>query len=323
MSTDLEITPQPTTPTLYTASRNPAAVYLSSLKSEHSRRAMRNALERIAKLEEPPVPVEAIPWGALRYAQTQAIRARLIERYGGATANQALAALRGVLKAAWRLDQMTADEYMRATDLSPVSAERPDQAAGRALSYGEIMALVGACADGTPLGVRDAAILGLAYSGGLRRAELVGLNVEDYDPTAAVIRVKGKRNRVRSVPVSNGAQAALEDWITLRREALGESGPLFVHMGKGRTPTPERLTDQAIYYVCRDRGEQAGIAPFSPHDLRRTFAGDLLDAGADMATVQKLMGHSSPTTTAGYDRRGERAKKDAVKKLHFPYQRAK
>ena len=66
--------------------------------------------------------------------------------------------------------------------------------------------------------------------------------------------------------------------------------------------------------------DPATVAEFSPHDLRRTFAGDSLDAGVDIATLQRIMGHASATTTAHYDRRGERAKLDAAKRLHFPYQ---
>jgi site-specific recombinase XerD len=81
------------------------------------------------------------------------------------------------------------------------------------------------------------------------------------------------------------------------------------------------LTEQGIYHILLKRGVLAGLAHFTPHDLRRTFAGDLLDVGADLSTVQKLMGHSDANTTARYDRRGERAKRSAVQKLHVPYRR--
>ena len=83
------------------------------------------------------------------------------------------------------------------------------------------------------------------------------------------------------------------------------------------------MTPQAVYFILSQRAEQAGVKAFSPHDLRRTFAGDLLDAGADLSTVQKLMGHASSNTTAGYDRRDAKSKRVAVNKLHVPYRKQK
>ena len=81
------------------------------------------------------------------------------------------------------------------------------------------------------------------------------------------------------------------------------------------------MTTQAVYAMLKARATVAGIPTMSPHDLRRTFVGDLLDAGADIVTVQKLAGHSSVETTARYDRRDEKAKAAAVARLHVPYQR--
>ena len=78
------------------------------------------------------------------------------------------------------------------------------------------------------------------------------------------------------------------------------------------------MTDQAVLDILRARGKEAAIASFSPHDLRRTFISNLLDAGADISTVQKLAGHSSPVTTAKYDRRGEETKRLAVERLSIP-----
>lgn len=319
-------------------SGNPAIVYLASLAAG-SRTMVRHRLNVIAEIAAPGHTLESLPWSALRYEHTQAIRARLAERFEAAAANAALSALRQTLKTAWRLGQMTAEEYMRAADVVNVKGEKPDQAAGRAVTLGELMALAAACNDGTPGGLRDAAMLAVAYSCGLRRAEIVGLDLADY--AGGVLTVKGKRNKVRTVPIENGARAALEDWLAVRGDA---PGAVFVPVGKGGRMTLKwhrfdkdagewipcaagdagarvaGMTTQAVFNAFAARAKQAKVETFSPHDLRRTFAGDLLDAGADISTVQKMMGHANVTTTAGYDRRGERAKKDAAKRLHFPYQ---
>lgn len=299
------------------AAQNPARVYISSLQSAESQRTMLHALNAIAEIAAPGTDIDSFPWAALRYEHTNAIAARLAESYDYRTANKMLSALRQTIKRAWRLGLMSSDEYMKAIDVASIKGDKPDQAAGRALTLGELMALVAGCSDGTLAGTRDAAILGVAYSGGLRRAEIAALRLEDVDLVTGTLTVHGKRNKRRTVPIRNGAMSALRDWLKIRGD---EPGALFWAIRKEGTLRPGHMTTQAIYYVMRHRAQRANVAAFSPHDMRRTFAGDLLDAGADISTVQKLMGHSNVSTTAGYDRRGERAKQEAAGKLHFPYQ---
>ena len=310
------LAPQPTAP----AAQNPALVYLAGL-STGSRRTMRQALDVIAQiLTAGACDHITLPWGALRFQHTQAVRATLLEKYSAATANKMLSALRQTLRASWSLGYVNAEEYQRSIDLKPVVGEGPEAAAGRALSYGEWLGLLSVCsADRSPAGARDVALIALLKVTGLRRAEVAGLQLSDFDQVTQTLTVKGKRNKVRTVPIEDrGALDALSDWWHFRGT---EPGPLFLRIRKGGQILSTGLTDQGIYHVLRKRGEEAGAATFTPHDLRRTFAGDLLDAGADLSTVQKLMGHAQANTTSRYDRRGERAKRSAVQKLHVPYKR--
>jgi site-specific recombinase XerD len=308
------------------ADRNPALVYLASLAAG-SRRTMRQALDTMARsISTGQCNHATLPWGALRFQHTQAVRAVLQERYEAATANKMLSALRQTLRAAWNLGYMSAEEYQRAINFKAVTGEQPEAAVGRALKFGEWIGLFAVCAaDDSPAGVRDAAVIALFKIAGLRRAEMASLNVDDYDSTNHNLTVRGKRNKTRVVPIEDaGALDALTDWLCLRFNGNAHqamSGPLFTRILKGGAITQARLTDQGIYHILDTRRQQARIATFTPHDLRRTFAGDLLDAGVDLSTVQKLMGHANANTTSGYDRRGDRAKRDAVRKLHVPYER--
>ena len=210
---------------------------------------------------------------------------------------------------------MSAEDQQRASDLAPIRGTRLPR--GRALPAGELKALFDGCAGDRAwaTAVRDAALLALLYGSGLRRAEAVALDLADYDEAAGTLRVRGKGNKQRLAHLSDGAAAAVEARLAIRG---GWSGPLFVPINKGGRIEQRRLSGQGILHIGRQRQRAAGIGAFSPHDLRRTFIGDLLDAGADLSTVQQLAGHAQIQTTARYDRRGEAAKKKAAKLLHVP-----
>lgn len=301
---------------------NPAATYLINLGSEKSRITMYGVLRQVAALltgaDPQDINIFDLDWSQLRYEHTSALRARLIENYAPATVNKYLAAVRGVLKETWRLGLMNAEDYHRAVDLGTISGE--SLPAGRDLDDGEVRALVKVCQqDPLPAGVRDAAIIGLLYTGGLRRAEAAALTLADVDTTTGQLIVRsGKGRKARTVYLQGGALDALLDWLEVRGP---HPGALLLPINKGGRIQERPLTAQAIYRLLNKRAVQAGVKAFSPHDFRRTFVGDLLDRGVDIVTVQRLAGHADPKTTARYDRRPETAKRQAAARLHFPYQR--
>lgn len=306
-----------------------ALVYLAGL-GKGSQRTMWSALTVIAAVLSRGhcTPLD-LPWHRLRRAHLIALRAWLIEHRAPATGRRLLAAAKGALKEAWRLGQMATDDYQRAIDIKPIRGVGKEQAAGRALTAGEKAAILAAM-PATSAGIRDSAIVGLALYGGLRRAELSALATADYDPSTGQLTIrKGKGAKARTIYVAPGVDDALADWLAIRTGAPDDHGdngkndenPLFVHIRKGGHLTNTSISPEAIYALVQRAMERASVKKATPHDLRRTFAGDLLDAGADIATVQKLMGHSSASTTASYDRRGERAKQSAINRLHMPYQR--
>lgn len=301
-------------------SQNPALVYLASLGAG-SFRSQEQALRAVVEiatggtLDVRSSTLGRFPWHLLKYQHTAAIRAALAQRFAPATANKVLSALRSVLREAWQLGLMTAEDYQRAANLKPVIGETLPR--GREVTPGELSDLMRVCqADSLPSGVRDAAIIGLLYAGGLRRAEVVNLNVEDVD--AGKITVRGKRNKERLVYLDNGALDALTDWLSIRRKT---PGPLFWHVNKAGGLTGGRLTSQAVYLLIAKRAQEAGLSKFSPHDLRRSFVSDLLDRGADISTVSRMAGHANVQTTARYDRRPEEAKVKAAKLLRLPYRK--
>jgi integrase/recombinase XerC len=171
-----------------------------------------------------------------------------------------------------------------------------------ALGVEEARALLDAAAtaadDGSPVGVRDAAILELLYATGIRVGELCGLDVDDVDRGRRVIRVFGKGRKERTVPYGLPADRALERWLGSGRPALFASGAgaaLFLG-ARGR-----RVDQRAVRTLVHRRLEDVPGAPdLGPHGLRHTAATHLLEGGADLRTVQELLGHASLATTQIY-----------------------
>jgi integrase len=310
---DLDLTPVDRPP-----EQQPAIVYLSSL-SLSSRQPQAVALAAIAAiLTGGQCPALQLPWHRLRFIHTNAVRATLAERYAPATANRYLAALRGVLKACWQLDLIDQQTLAKTLNFKPIPGQSEEAAAGRALSFREMATLMTHLQQEGINGLRDAALIAVAYAGGLRRQEIANLDLDDYNPANGTLRVLRKRQKRHTVYIEDeGARQVLGEWLQVRGSA---PGPLFYRVHKGEHIEAARLHPQTISDMIIRRARQTGLARLTPHDLRRTTISDLLDAGVDLATVQKLVGHSTANTTARYDRRGERAKRAAAAKLHVPWQ---
>ncbi len=218
------------------ADQNPALLYLVTLRPT-GRRSQAQALNVIAGLlSSGRETAISFPWHTLRYQHTTAVRAQLAEKYKAATANKMLAALRSVLKEAWRLGQLTAEEYHRAIDVKTVRGQSLPK--GRSVKPDELTQLLDACErDSSPTGRRDAAMLAVLYAGGLRRSELVNLKLADYNREAGSLQIlDGKGGKDRMCYVSGGATAALAEWLEVRGL---EAGPLFLPINQGLNPLLE------------------------------------------------------------------------------------
>ena len=187
------------------------------------------------------------------------------------------------------------------------------------LTVEEVDRLLEVRGDGTPEGIRDRALLELLYASGLRISEAVGLDCEDIDLDEALVRVVGKGDRERQVPVGEVAvvwvrryvKEVRPDWLDSRRIESRHGGPLFLSVRGDRLD--RRRAWEMLVAAARSAGLNEGV---SPHTLRHSFATHLLEGGADLRIVQELLGHASINTTQLYTHlTGERIK-DVYARAH-------
>lgn len=181
-----------------------------------------------------------------------------------------------------------------------------------ALSVEEMERLLNPALEEGPLGLRNTAIVELMYASGLRVSEVVGLSLDGLDLIHARVRVTGKGNRERLVPMGRMAIKRLTDYLQNVRPALTRDmplKPLFL------TRRAAAMTRQACWYMIKKRARAAAIGPVSPHTLRHTFATHLLDGGADLRVVQTLLGHADISTTQIYTH----VSRERLKEVHRRY----
>ncbi len=217
------------------------------------------------------------------------LSARHRQGIGARSLQRTLSALRGFM----RFQQIHAG--LPDNPLSGVRAPKVRRALPHVLDPDQSARLVSIESD-EPLGCRDKALLELAYSSGLRVAELAGLSLADLDLTAGDVRVIGKGNKTRVVPVGRAACEALLAWLAQRNSlAAPEQTALFVNRRGGR------LSIRGIQLLCARWGIRQGIdRHVHPHMLRHSFASHVLESSGDLRAVQELLGHADIRTTQVY-----------------------
>ena len=168
----------------------------------------------------------------------------------------------------------------------------------------------------TPLGLRDRAILEALYSAGVRVSELTGLNLDDLDLDSGLAKVRGKGKRERLAVLGPPALEGLKRWLAVREKVAGGPRPRArqaVFLNKNGT----RLTSRSVGRMIEKYLALAGLDPqTSPHTLRHSFATHLLDHGADIRSVQELLGHRSLATTQIYTHVTTNRLRDSYHKAH-------
>jgi integrase/recombinase XerC len=265
----------------------------------------------------------------------EALAAYLVERYGQPPAPEEITTLdlRGYLSGlheqgyakttiARRLASLRSffrfgqrEGWTKTNPAKPLRNPRKSRSLPHFLSSAELGRLLEAPPASERAGLRDRAILEVLYSAGLRVSELVGLNEGDLDLSAGIVRVRGKGKRERLSPVGSFAAKAVKHWLAERevsaKEPEGRAAPVFVNRFGRRLTTRSvgRMLEKYLAATGLDRRT-------TPHTLRHSFATHLLDGGADIRSVQELLGHKSLVTTQIYTHLSTANLRAAYEKAH-------
>jgi len=257
--------------------------------AEATRRAYANDIGQLAawasELRKEPT--------ALGHRDLRRFAASLSERgLSKAAVARKLAAIRSFYGALLRNGEVTANP----ADL--VATPKQDRKLPRVLGRDEMQTLLDGIPAGTSLEMRDRAMLELTYSCGLRAEEVINLNLDSPDFDGERLRIEGKGGKTRLVPMGEPAQAALRRYLDRGRHALLGAGPenALLLSKSGRRLHPSDVRRRLQRWV-REAAIAGGV---SPHALRHSFATHLLEGGADLRTIQELLGHSSLSTTQVY-----------------------
>lgn len=211
------------------------------------------------------------------------------KNYSKRTVARKLASLRSFFKFLYR------EGHIKSNPITAISSPKLDKKLPKFLDVDKVTRLI-LCPDiKTDAGSRDRAILETLYSCGIRVSELVGLNIDDVDFISGVIKVFGKGSKERIVPIGGEALSSIRKYVDRREKGVKDKDAVFLN-SRGR-----RLTDRSVRRVVDKYIKSCSIEEkISPHSLRHSFATHLLDRGADLRSVQELLGHMNLSTTQIY-----------------------
>jgi len=259
-------------------------------------------------------------WASAQDLDPDMVDARVLRRFAGvlserggsrSTVARKLAAIRAFYRVLVERGQLPANP----ADL--VASPKRDSHLPTVLSRGEVGQLLDAMPTATPLDLRDRALFELAYSSGLRAAELIDLDLDSVDRDGEQLRVEGKGAKTRIVPAGEHAWRAIDSYLERGRPQLVAVGSVRAEPALFLSRTGRRLATTDVRRRLRLALRHAGVqAVASPHALRHSFATHLLDGGADLRSIQELLGHSSLSTTQTYTRVESKRLRKAYAQAH-------
>ncbi len=268
---------------------------LQAVESEHTRRSYLHSLTCLEKW---------LQGRALSYQTLLEYNAAMVkQKMTPQTANQHLSGIRFFLR------EMARQGHLDAEAAEAICSIKNRKVKGRKLGHwltsSQAEGLLDAPDTSTPIGLRDRAILGLMVGAGLRRSEVVGLEIRHFekrDGRWVIVGIKGKHGRTRNVPIADWIKALIDAWT---ERAKIESGPIvrrafWSEQNQKLTVEGEALSDTAIFHIVQRFGKGQNLANVAPHDLRRTFARLAYTGQADLKQIQLALGHSDQRTTEIY-----------------------
>ena len=255
-------------------------------------------------------------WAAGQDLRPEDVSHRDLRRFAGvlsergakkSTVARKLAAIRSFYR------RLVERRELEANPADLVAAPKKDQYLPRVLRTGEVEQLLDRIPADGPLELRDCALFELAYAAGLRAEELVNLDVTSLDPDAEQVRVEGKGSKTRVVPAGEQAWRALDRYLTRGRTALATEADSALFLSK----SGRRLSTSDVRRRLKLQLRRAALqGDATPHTLRHSFATHLLEGGADLRSIQELLGHASIGTTQTYTRVESKRLRTAYARAH-------